>query len=291
GVIEAELAAAGIADARVILEPSARNTAAAIALAAHATDPDACLLVMPSDHIIADASAFDAGVDRAAGLAGEGWLVTFGIEPTGPETGYGYIRRGDPLGEQGFAVDRFVEKPDRATAEGFLAQGGHYWNGGIFLFRAGSFLGALAVHAPEIFRAARAAFDMASREGATIRPDAEAFAISPSISVDYAVMERAPHVAVVPVSMGWSDLGSWDALHDLADKDEAGNCLSGTAVAIDSSGCLIRGEGPLVAAIGVSDLVIVATADAVLIMPRGESQRVKEIVERLKADPQGKEFL
>lgn len=290
-VIEAALETAGIGDRTVILEPAARNTAAAIALAALDAGDDALLLVMPSDHVIGDLPAFEAAIDRAAALAEHDWLVTFGIEPSGPEIGYGYIRRGDPLDDHGFAVDRFVEKPERQAAEAFLAQGGYYWNGGIFLFRAGPFLGALAAHAPEIFDAARGAMDKAGRDGTTIRPNAQAFAASPQVSVDYAVMEQAPRVAVVPVSMGWTDLGSWDALDEFGEKDEAGIGASGTVVTIDARDCLIRSEGPLVAAIGVSDLIVIATGESVLIMPRGESQRVKEIVEQLKRDPDRKDYL
>lgn len=269
--------------ARLILEPSARNTAPAIALAALNAAPDSVLLVLPSDHEIPDVAGFEAAVRRALPLAEQGWIVTFGMTPDRPETGYGYIRRGTPLGEGLFAVDRFVEKPDAATAAAWLAEGGYDWNGGIFLLRADTLTGGLAKHAPDILAAAKAAVDAQHSDRNRIRPDAEAFAAAPSISIDYALMERAEKVAVAPVSIGWSDIGSWAALHDLS-AGAGGNALKGDVIALDAEGCLIRSEGPLVAAIGISDLVVVATPDAVLIVPRDQSQRVKEIVDRLKAE-------
>lgn len=268
--------------ARLILEPAARNTAPAIALAALRLDPDTPMLVMPSDHVIADVGAFRAAIGKAAGLAREGWLVTFGIAPTGPETGYGYIRQGAPLGEAGYAVDRFVEKPDAETARMYLDQGGYHWNGGIFLFTARRYLDALEEHAPGMAAAAKEAVEKGAEDDPAFRPDPQAFAACPADSIDYAVIEKADRVAVVPVEMGWSDVGSWDALYDIAGKDAAGNALAGDTLAIDAESCLIRGEGVTVAAIGVSDLIVVATRDAVLVLPRGESQRVKEAVEELK---------
>lgn len=271
-------------DAAIILEPQARNTAPAIALAALVLPPETPMLVMPSDHVIADVSAFEAAVTQAAALAANGWLVTFGIAPTGPETGYGYIQQGETLDTGGFRAARFVEKPDRETAQGFLDDGGYHWNGGIFLFTAGRYLEALENHAPDILTAARAAFDAGNRDGTVHRPDAAAFANAPGVSIDYAVMEKAERVAVVPVSMGWSDVGSWDALHEISAKDGKGNALLGDTLAIDTAGSLVRSDGPKVTAIGVDDLIIVATKDAVLVMPRGESQRVKEIVDALKAE-------
>lgn len=285
------LRALGGENARLMLEPMARNTAPAIALAALTLDPDALMLVMPSDHVIADVPAFHAAIETAAALAAEDWLVTFGIAPDGPETGYGYIRQGAAIGEGAFAVERFVEKPDRETAQGFLAEGGYHWNGGIFLFTARAYLAGLDAHASEIAEAARGAMADVAADAGAVEPDAEAFGGAPSISIDYAVMEKAERVAVVPVSMGWSDLGSWDALYELLEKDEAGNALSGDALAIDSANMLIRSDGPTVTAVGVSDLIVVATGDAVLVLPRGESQRVKDMVEALKADGDPKSLL
>ena len=278
-------------DAAIILEPEGRNTAPAIALAALVLEPDTPMLVMPSDHAIADPDAFRAAVTNARALAAQGWLVTFGITPDGPETGYGYIEQGAALDVGGYRAARFIEKPDRATAEQLITAGGHYWNGGIFLFTAGAYLEALDRHAPDILAGARAAYDAGHRDGTVHRPDAAAFARTPSISIDYAVMEKAEQVALVPVSMGWSDVGSWDALHAISAQDEAGNALDGDVLAIDTANSLVRSTGPTVTTIGVEDLIIIATEDAVLVMPRGESQRVKEVVEALKAKSDGKSRL
>lgn len=285
------LAAAVPENATLLLEPVARNTAPAIALAALHAQTDTPLLVMPSDQMIADRGAFAAAVAKAAALARDGWLVTFGIEPTGPETGYGYIRRGEAVGDLGYRVERFVEKPDRETAQGFLDAGGHYWNGGIFLFTAGAYLHALETHAPDILAAAREAMSGAGAEDNHASPDLAAFQRAPSISIDYAVMEKADRVATVPAAMGWSDIGSWDALHDMLERDDAGNALGGDVVAIDTANSLVRSDGPLIATIGVSDLLVIASGDAVLVMPRGESQRVKDVIDALKDTPEGKDRL
>jgi mannose-1-phosphate guanylyltransferase len=282
--IELQLVVAGCDTHVLILEPAARNTAPAIALAALAVEPDAILLVMPSDHVIADITAFHAAIDKAIPPVEAGWLATFGITPTGPETGYGYIRRGDEIAAGVTRVDRFVEKPDIATAQSYLDEGCYDWNGGIFLFTARSYIAALEAFAPGILAAAREAMEKSTRDGTRILPDSVAFGRSPDDSIDYAVMEKADRVAVVPVEMGWSDVGSWDALHEIAIKDDAGNAHHGEVMAIDTADCLIRSEGPLVAAIGVSDLIIIATKDAVLVMPRGDSQQVKRAIEMLKRD-------
>jgi mannose-1-phosphate guanylyltransferase/mannose-1-phosphate guanylyltransferase/mannose-6-phosphate isomerase len=284
GEIELQLAVSGYAAYSLILEPAARNTAPAIALAALAGEPDAILLVMPSDHVIADVSAFHAAIAKAVAPVEAGWLATFGITPTGPETGYGYIRRGTEIAAGVARVDRFVEKPDIATAQAYLDEGCYSWNGGIFLFTAASYIAALETYAPAILAAAREAMDKAERQGSRILPDSLAFGRSPEDSIDYAVMEKAERVAVVPVEMGWSDVGSWDALHEIAVKDGDGNAHHGEIMAIDTANCLIRSEGPLVAAIGVRDLIVIATGDAVLIMPRGDSQQVKRAIEMLKRD-------
>lgn len=269
-------------DMLLILEPMARNTAPAIALAAiEMEDQDSALLVMPSDHVIADVAAFHAAIERARPLVEQGWLVTFGIEPDAPETGFGYIALGEDLAEGVRGVDRFVEKPDHERAAAMLAQGNHVWNAGIFLFSARSYLAALATYQPDMLIAVRAAMASASRGGGIIQPSAEAFANTPSDSIDYAVMERAEKVACAPVSMGWSDVGSWDALHALAAKDAAGNALHGACYAIETSGCLIRSEGPSVTVVGAQDLIVIATADEVLILPRGRSQDVRKAVAAL----------
>jgi mannose-1-phosphate guanylyltransferase/mannose-1-phosphate guanylyltransferase/mannose-6-phosphate isomerase len=270
--------------ATLILEPSARNTAPAIALAAiELEEADSAMLVMPSDHVIADIASFHAAIESARAIVEEGWLVTFGIEPDAPETGYGYIALGDLIGPDANKVSSFTEKPDRARAEAMLAQGNYTWNAGIFLFSARAFLAALEAHQPEMLAAAREAMAKADRKGSVIRPDAAAFAKSPSDSIDYAVMERADKVACVPVSMGWSDVGSWDSLYGIADKDDADNAVTGAGRTLEASGNLIRSEGPRVTLVGVEDLIVIASADEVLILPRGRSQDVKRVVELNKA--------
>jgi mannose-1-phosphate guanylyltransferase len=281
-MIEEQLGDAGVTDATIILEPIGRNTAPAIAAAALALDRDAVMLVMPSDHVIKDVPAFRAAVEAALPLVAEGWLTTFGITPDAPETGYGYIKRGAELAPGVARVDRFVEKPGRETAEAYLAEGGYSWNGGIFLFRAGAFLDALQEHAPDILEAVIKSMDSAERSANRIYPNQHDFAASPSQAVDYAVMEKADKVAVVPVEMGWSDVGSWDALHAISERDGGENAHVGEVVAIDTTGCMIRSEGPLVTAVGVKDLIVIATPDAVLILPRGESQEVKRAVDALR---------
>jgi len=283
--LHAPAIAAQLADcppSAVILEPAGRNTAPAIALAAIEA-PGAVLLVMPSDHVIEDVDAFHRAIATALPAVEQGWLVTFGITPDKPETGYGYIRQGDAIAPGVRSVDAFIEKPDRERAEAYLAEGGYAWNAGIFLFRSDAYLDAIARHDPEIGTATRAAMAKARRDGALIRPDPASFLASPSDSIDYAVMEKDDRVAMVPVDMGWSDIGSWDALHELGERDADGNVISGEVVALDTSNCLIRSEGPVVTMVGVSDLIVVATRDAVMILPRGNSQEIKRVVAALKA--------
>ncbi len=291
-LIEEELGA--LADAAMLIfEPVPRNTAPAIALAALALEArvgaDALMLVMPSDHVIADGDAFRAAVERARDAAQQGRLVTFGIEPSGPETGYGYIALGEPLlGNDGvFAVARFVEKPPLADAVRMVDGGGHLWNAGIFLFRASALLAAMAQHAPAMLAACRAA--MADAAPATGRylahPDADAFGRSPSDSIDYAVFERAGNVATVPMAPGWSDVGSWDALAAMGPADDAGNRLRGSALAIDCSDCLLHADGIEIAALGLDNLIVVATEGRLLIMPRGRSQEVRRIVDARGKSP------
>lgn len=274
-LIEAQLAEIGVAPGAIILEPCARNTAPAIALAALGAG-SAPLLVMPSDHVIADEAAFLLAIEAALPLLDDGWLVTFGIEPDGPETGYGYIQSGEPLRDGARRVGRFVEKPDRARAVAMLAGGDHFWNGGIFLFRADMFIEALSAHAPEILGAAKTSIAKAARNGHRILPDAQAFAAGPADSIDYAVMEKADRVAVVPVNMGWSDVGSWDALYELGAKDDAANCLKGDVRVIGAHGNLIHSDGLRISVSGVKDLIVVASGNEVMILPRGSSQDVKK---------------
>lgn len=281
--VSKQLTDAGTPPGSLILEPEPRGTAAAIALAALSTEPDALLLVMPSDHLVRDVQAFRAAVEAAVPLAAADMLVTFGIRPDRPETGYGYIRRGDPIGDGLFRAAQFVEKPDLTTAQGYLSAGDYLWNSGLFLFRAEAFLDELDAQEPAILSAARASLAAQREEETMVWPDARCFARSPSRSIDHAVMEKSERVAVVPVDMGWSDVGSWDALHQIGDKDPAGNVLVGDVVAVDSQDCYIRSDGPVIVTLGTQDLVVVATERAVLIAPRGESQRVREAIEALQA--------
>jgi mannose-1-phosphate guanylyltransferase/mannose-1-phosphate guanylyltransferase/mannose-6-phosphate isomerase len=282
-MIEDQLSAVGFPEATILLEPFGRNTAPAIALAALAAeDPSAALLVMPSDHVILDLAAFHDAIARALPLVSEGWLVTFGITPDAPETGYGYIRLGAGLIEGVSKVAQFVEKPDAERAEAMLAEGGYAWNAGIFLFRADAFLQALETFQPEMLKATTAALDAAERKGAHVFPDAEAFAACPSDSIDYAIMERAEKVACVPVSMGWSDVGSWDSLHSISALDDGGNAIRGDVVALGASRCLVHSDGPRVAIVDVEDLIVVVSGGDILILPRGKAQEVRRVTEALK---------
>jgi mannose-1-phosphate guanylyltransferase/mannose-6-phosphate isomerase len=287
-IVEEQLAEIGVEPSAILLEPEGRNTAAAIAIAAQwiiSGAGDGLMLVMPSDHVIADLSGFHRAIEAATPAALAGHLVTFGIQPSHPETGYGYIEKGDGLeGLEGLhAVAQFVEKPELALAERYVAGGRHYWNGGIFLFTAQSYMAALGTLAPDVASASIAAMAGASLEGLRVRPDAVAFAASPNVSIDYAVMEKTDRAAVVPVDMGWSDVGSWDALWAIRARDSDNNSTNDVAVTIDSTGNLIYVDGgPPVAALGIHDCVIVSTAEGVLVMPRQRSQDVKAIVERVK---------
>lgn len=284
-LIEAQVRESEESDARFILEPEGRNTAPAIALAALAVDnPAAPILVMPSDHVISDLEAFHDAIKRALPLAREKWLITFGIRPTAPETGYGYIKMGDPLSPGVQEVERFVEKPHADKARAMIAQGGHVWNAGIFMFRADAYLAALEQYQPEIFRAVTQSVECGIKHGNRIVPNKDKFANCPSNSIDYAVMEKAGRVAVVPVSMGWSDIGSWDALHAINACDSNGNACRGEVLAIETSNCLIHSEGPRVSLVGVEDLIVVATGKDILILPRGRSQEVRKITEALEED-------
>jgi mannose-1-phosphate guanylyltransferase/mannose-1-phosphate guanylyltransferase/mannose-6-phosphate isomerase len=285
--IEAQLAAIGVAPAMLLLEPVGRSTAPAIALAALAGDRDATLLVMPSDHLIADTDAFAQAVATALPLAEAGWLCTLGIRPDRAETGYGWMKLAEPLAPGAHRVGRFVEKPPRDRAEAMLAAGDHVWNAGIFLFRADAYLDALAIHAPRILEAAKAAIAGAEEEGSRLCPDRAAFLASPSESIDYAVMEKSERVAVVPVQMGWNDIGSWDALYEVSDVDAEGNVLSGDVLAIDSRNCLVRNDSGLrIRMLGVSDMILVASGDELLLLPRGRSQEVRRLAEARDSDPE-----
>jgi mannose-1-phosphate guanylyltransferase/mannose-1-phosphate guanylyltransferase/mannose-6-phosphate isomerase len=281
--VEAQLRGCGVAPGALILEPAPRNTAAAVALAA-VEGGDALMLVMPSDHLVADVEAFRAAIRAGAPAARQGWLVTFGIRPEYAETGYGYIERAEEIAPGVCRAERFVEKPDRATAERYVDEGRYDWNGGIFLFRADAMRSALAEQAADILGPVEQAVSSGERAGIRLMPEAAAFGRARAESIDRAVMEKAARVGVVPVRMGWSDVGSWDALyHAGGERDAEGNVCTGNVVGMDTRRSLLNSEGPLVVTIGVEDLIVVATGDAVLVARRGESQRVKEAVELLKA--------
>lgn len=278
-LIEAQLAAIDIVPASILLEPMPRNTAAVAAVASawgqQAAD-DRLLLLTPADHHVADADTFRAAVRRGAVAASKGAIVTFGVKPTEPHTGFGYVETGAAVADGVFEVSAFREKPDRPTAERYVAGGRHFWNAGVFLFSPSALDGELHAHAPAIRTAAARALAAASSSGPALALDAEAFAQCPSDSIDYAVMEKTSRAAVVaPVDAGWSDIGSWTALEALAGDARI--------AAIDCGANIIRTDGPYVAALGVEDLIIVATGDAVLVAPKNRAQDVKKIIDDLKA--------
>jgi mannose-1-phosphate guanylyltransferase len=267
----------GLPGATVIVEPAAKNTAAAIALAALRLPEDAIMLVCPSDHHIADCTSFVAAARSAAALAAEGWLVSFGIEAKSPETGFGYLHRGDPVGEHGFRVARFVEKPDRQTAEQFLAGGEHAWNGGIFAFRVGTFLDELRRHRSALADAVTRAVTQGWEDGVRFHPEPGAFAEIEAESVDYAVMENTTRAAVVPVSMGWSDIGNWHALRDALPGDADGNRTRGDVELVECRGVLAETDGPRISVIGLDDVIIVVDGDEVLVTTAAGAQLVGKL--------------
>lgn len=295
-LVAEQLRQAGVAAAAILLEPVGRNTAPAVALAAlqaTADGADPLLLVLPADHVIRDAAALRAAIAAALPAAGDGRLLTFGIVPAAPETGYGYIRRGPAVaaGQPVCAVARFVEKPDRATAVSYLAAGDYFWNSGMFLFRASAYLAELDRLAPAMLAACRAAFDGRSADLDFVRLDAEAFAACPADSIDYAVMEKTSRAAMLPLDAGWSDVGSWSALWEVGPADGDGNVVAGDVIAVDSAGSYLCAGSRLVAAVGVRDVVVVETADAVLVAAKERVQDVKQVVERLKAQGRGEHLL
>jgi mannose-1-phosphate guanylyltransferase / mannose-6-phosphate isomerase len=288
-IVAEQLRKIGIKPASIVLEPVARNTAPAIAAAALAAlqnDPEALLLVLPSDHVIQNGEAFVKAAQAAAQIASDNRLVTFGIEPEGPNTGYGYIRRGASLAgnDSAYKVAAFIEKPNLAKAEGFLKEGGYYWNSGMFMLKASTFMEELHRYEPEVARQAEAALAAAQRDADFIRLDEQAFAASPNISVDYAVMERTERAAVVAAAdLGWNDIGAWDSLADIAKQDEQGNVALGDVFTHDVKNSYVRAEYRMVAAIGLENVIVVETADAVLVVNRNRTQDVKKVVEWLNA--------
>lgn len=276
GHVEAQLG--GVAGASVIVEPAAKNTAAAIALAACRLPEDAIMLVCPSDHHIGRPDVFAKAACAAAELAGEGWLVSLGIEATAPETGFGYLRRGEPIGAKGFRTAEFVEKPDLERAKGFLAEGTYAWNGGIFAFRVGDFLAELEAHRPQIAAKVREAVAAGREDGARFHPDAEVFAGVESDSVDYAVMENTSRAAMVPADMEWSDIGNWQALHEALECDASGNAVrGGKAELVDCRNVLVDSDGPRVSVIGLEDVIVVVDGDEVMITSAAGVQKVGKL--------------
>jgi len=279
-----QLQQVGAEPAAIILEPVGRNTAPAIAVAAlEATrdGTDALLLVLPSDHVITDEAAFRSAVQAAANAAEAGKLVTFGIVPTGPETGYGYIKAADGQGLR--AVERFVEKPDLDTASGYVASGQYYWNSGMFLFKASRYLQELERFQPAMLAGSRTAWQQSRRDTDFTRLDKEAFTAVPSDSIDYAVMEKTADAVVIPLDAGWNDVGSWTALRDVSQQDGDGNAHQGDVIAIDCRNTYAYGQR-LVAMVGLDDVIVVETDDAVLVGKADRMQEVKTVVAQLKAD-------
>jgi mannose-1-phosphate guanylyltransferase/mannose-1-phosphate guanylyltransferase/mannose-6-phosphate isomerase len=273
----------GAKPAAIILEPIGRNTAPAVAMAAlSASSEDDILLVLPADHVISNLVAFHAAVVQAKALAEQGFLVTFGIVPTEPETGYGYIKADTMQYGAAFGVAAFVEKPDVETAKGYLQSGGYYWNSGMFAFRAGSFLSELEKFNPKMLAICRQALNVAKVDLDFVRLDRDIFATCPADSIDYAVMEKTDKAVVIPLDAGWNDVGSWSALWDVTEKDAFGNAISGDVLTVDTHNSFIHAQSKLVAVIGAHDLVIVETDDAVMISPKDRVQEVKQIVAQLK---------
>ena len=285
------LAAGQLADISVVprallLEPAGRNTAPAVAAAAlyvMRDDPAAILLVQPSDHVIGDVAAFHAAAAQAVAIAGDGYLVTFGVPPTGPASEYGYIEAGDPIAGDAFRIRRFVEKPSLESARSLLAQGGFYWNSGMFVFQARRYVEELGRLQPAILDAVRNALDNATTDLAFLRLDKDAFSASPANSVDYAVMERTGAGAMVRASMRWSDVGSWSALWEAGDKDGAGNVTRGDVALREASDCYVHAGSRHVSVLGADNLVVVETDDAILVAAKDRVQEVKEIVAQLNS--------
>lgn len=272
------------AKARIILEPAGRNTAPAVAvgaLAARAEQDDPVILVLSSDHCISPWQAFAEAVERAAAAAETGRIVVFGVPPSRPETGFGYIKQGKELSPDVFTVDRFVEKPDARDAEDMLKEGGFTWNSGMFLFKASVFLQELARHAPEVHETCVAAWEKKRTDLDFVRLPEEIFGKCPSISIDYAVMEHTDKACMVPLKASWNDMGSWQAFYESAEKDAAGNACTGDVIQVDNTDCYLHSSHKLVAALGLNGICVVETADAVLVLPTKRSQEVKKLLEEL----------
>lgn len=286
-LVAAQAQAAGYLHPRIVLEPEGRNTAPALALAAlqiARDDPQGVMVVLAADHVMSRPESFHDALAKAVAVAGEGWLVTFGITPTSPDSGYGYIERGAALSDGVERVARFTEKPDADTAKAMLAAGGYLWNSGMFAFRVDRYLEELERHAPDILNACRAACAGVEEDMDFIRPDRAAFLECRSESVDYAIMEKTDRAVVVPCDPGWSDIGGWGRILDVAARDEDGNAATGDVMFEQASDCYVRSDGALTALVGVSGLTVVSTRDAVLVASHDRAEEVKAIVGRLKAE-------
>ena len=286
-LIAEQCAAIGAPASTVIIEPMPRNTAAVGAIAASyidSIDSDGLILLLPADHHIADNKAFWDAVEKGTKAACQGYLTTLGIQPTGPETGFGYIRRGEVLGDKVYKVDQFKEKPDRATAESYFASGDYFWNAGIFLFRAESLRKEYERHASDIYDQSAKALKLGRMDGNNLFLDLQTFSQCRADSIDYAVMEKTQYAAIVaPVDVGWNDLGAWSAVNDLLQSIKGASSVShGDVISLETKGSLIRSDGPLIATIGVEDLIIIATKDAVLVAHKDKTQNVRQIVDFLK---------
>lgn len=273
----------GHASARIILEPVGRNTAPAIAIAAQSVEPDAVLIVLPADHSILNQALFQDHLATAIDLALTGKLVTFGIVPTSPEVGYGYIRAGDALSDSAFKVEQFVEKPDEATAKTYLAEGCYSWNSGMFVFSAEVYLGELAKYQQALFLQCESTYKHISRDLDFMRLSSDLFAECENISIDYAVMEQTSKAVVIPIDVGWNDVGSWSSLWEVGEHDSAGNRFLGDVLSHNSNRNYVNAQQRLVSLVGVDDLIVVDTDDAVLVASRAHSQDVKEIVLKLNS--------
>lgn len=285
-LVAEQLRQKGIKHGGILLEPVGRNTAPAIALAAlHAlqSDADETLLVLAADHLIKDKAVFQASVKKAEQLAQAGYLVTFGIVPDCPHTGYGYIKASQEL-DTGFVVEQFVEKPDMSTAKEYVDSGNYFWNSGMFMFKAGRYLEELEKYHPDILDICKRAIETETQDLDFIRIDADTFATCPDDSIDYAVMEKTAKAAMVPLDAGWSDVGSWSSLWDVADKDDNGNAVVGDAILEDVHNSYINAEGRLISVIGLDDVVVVETKDAIMVANKNKVQDIKKVVNRLKEE-------
>ncbi len=274
-----------IPPAAIILEPVGKNTAPAVAMAALAvSSPDDILLVLPADHVIADVVAFQTAIKQAEELAEENNLVTFGIVATEPETGYGYIKGGNKKGEHAFEVASFVEKPNLETAKKYLESGEYFWNSGMFVFKAGCYLEELEKYNPEMLAACKEAYKLAEVDADFIRLDKTSFSKCPADSIDFAIMEKTTKAVVVPLDAKWNDVGSWSALWDVIDKDTEGNTINGDVVTVDTRNCFLHSSHRLVTTVGVDNLVVIETSDAIMVVSKDKVQDVKAIVNKLKAE-------